>query len=61
VIVNHRHDAPAIVIRDIESFDEMRAVEELQIIDVRYERIPLEPFKEPPGAESAPKGPRTGT
>ncbi len=37
------------------------AVEELQIIDVRYERIPLEPFKEPPGAESAPKGPRTGT
>lgn len=30
MIVNHRHDAPAIVIRDIESFDEMRAVEELQ-------------------------------
>ena len=28
--VNHRHDTPAIVIRDIESFDEMRAVEELQ-------------------------------
>ena len=28
--VNHRHDTSAIVIRDIESFDEMRAVEELQ-------------------------------
>jgi transcription elongation factor GreB len=37
------------------------AIEELQILDVRYERIPLEPFKEPPGAESAPKGPRAGT
>ena len=30
MIVNHRHDSSAIVIRDIESFDEMRAVEELQ-------------------------------
>lgn len=30
MIFNHRHDAPAIVIRDIESFEEMRAVEELQ-------------------------------
>ena len=29
--------------------------EELEILDVRYERIPIEPFKEPPGAESAPK------
>ena len=29
--------------------------EELQILDVRYERIPVEPFAEPPGAESAPK------
>jgi len=29
--------------------------EELQILDVRYERIPVEPFSEPPGAESAPK------
>lgn len=28
--VNHRHDAAAIVIRDIVAFDEMRAVEELQ-------------------------------
>ena len=30
--------------------------EELQILEVRYERIPVEPFREPPGAESAPKG-----
>ena len=30
MIVNHRYDPSAIVIRDIESFDEMRAVEELQ-------------------------------
>jgi predicted GNAT superfamily acetyltransferase len=30
VIVNHRHDISPIVIRDIESFEEMRAVEELQ-------------------------------
>jgi transcription elongation factor GreB len=29
--------------------------ERLDILDVRYERIPVEPFKEPPGAESAPK------
>jgi len=28
---------------------------ELEILEVRYERIPVEPFKEPPGAESAPK------
>lgn len=27
--------------------------EELEILEVRYERIPLEPFAEPPGAESA--------
>jgi transcription elongation factor GreB len=33
--------------------------EELTVLDVRYERIPVEPFKEPPGAESAPKGPRS--
>jgi transcription elongation factor GreB len=32
--------------------------EQLQILDVRYERIPMEPFSEPPGAESAAK-PRT--
>jgi transcription elongation factor GreB len=29
--------------------------EQLQVVDVRYERIPLEPFTEPAGAESAPK------
>jgi transcription elongation factor GreB len=27
--------------------------EPLQILDVRYERIPVEPFSEPPGAEAA--------
>jgi transcription elongation factor GreB len=32
-----------------------RKSEELEILDVRYERIPMEPFREPPGAESAPK------
>jgi transcription elongation factor GreB len=41
--------------------------ERLQILDVRYERIPVEVFREPPGAEAAPKvgadvdhSPRTG-
>jgi transcription elongation factor GreB len=34
--------------------------DELEILDVRYERIPMEPFSEPPGAEAAPK-PRAGT
>ena len=29
--------------------------EPLEILDVLYERIPVEPFREPPGAESAPK------
>ena len=29
--------------------------EHLDVLDVRYERIPVEPFTEPPGAESAPK------
>ena len=29
--------------------------EDLRILDVRYEPIPVEPFKEPPGAESASK------
>jgi transcription elongation factor GreB len=29
--------------------------EQLQILDVRYERIPVKPFSEPPGAEAAPK------
>ncbi len=32
--------------------------EQLDILEVRYERIPLEPFTEPPGAESAPKAAR---
>ena len=30
--------------------------ERLEILDVHYGRIPVEPFTEPPGAESAPKG-----
>ena len=30
-------------------------IEELEILEVRYERIPVAPFIEPPGAESAPK------
>ena len=35
--------------------------EQLEIREVRYERIPIEPFTEPPGAESAPKtDPQTG-
>jgi transcription elongation factor GreB len=29
--------------------------EELRILEVRYERIPVEPFSEPPGAEAAAK------
>ncbi len=28
--------------------------DQLQILDVRYDRIPVEPFTEPPGAEAAP-------
>jgi transcription elongation factor GreB len=28
--------------------------ERLQVLDVRYERIPVEPFNAPPGAEAAP-------
>jgi len=32
--------------------------EELQIVDVRYERIPVEKFSEPPGAEAAPRSAR---
>jgi len=35
--------------------------EQLQILEVRYQRIPVEPFREPPGAESAPRArPRSG-
>jgi transcription elongation factor GreB len=30
-----------------------KKTEELEILDVRYARIPIEPYKEPPGAESA--------
>ena len=30
-------------------------LENLRILEVRYERIPVQPFREPPGAESAPK------
>ena len=29
--------------------------EQLQILDVRYQRIPVEPFTEPPGAEATPR------
>jgi transcription elongation factor GreB len=29
--------------------------EQLHILEVRYERIPVEPFREPPGAEAAPQ------
>src|SRR5436309_1869347 len=37
------------------------STEQLQILEVRYERIHVEPFSEPPGAEAAPKlRPRTG-
>ena len=31
------------------------ATDQLQILEVRYERISVEPFSEPPGAQSAPK------
>ena len=31
------------------------STEHLEILDVRYEHIPVEPFSEPPGAESAPR------
>lgn len=32
-----------------------KKTERVEIIEVRYERIPMEPFTEPPGAEAAPK------
>ena len=36
--------------------------EQLQILEVRYQRIPVTPFREPPGAEAAPRNhPRTET
>jgi len=31
------------------------STEHLEILEVRYERIPMEPFSEPRGAEAAPK------
>ena len=31
--------------------------EQLQILEVSYQRIPIEPFTEPPGAEATPKAP----
>jgi transcription elongation factor GreB len=34
--------------------------EHLLILDVHYQHIPVEPFSEPPGAESAPKARRSG-
>lgn len=34
--------------------------EQLEILDVRYERIPVAPFREPPGAESSAKDRREG-
>ena len=30
--------------------------EELEVLEVRYERIPVEPFREPPGSEASGKG-----
>ncbi|HEY6509986.1 MAG TPA: transcription elongation factor GreB [Vicinamibacterales bacterium] len=33
------------------------STDHLEILEVRYQRIPVEPFTEPPGAESAPKAP----
>jgi transcription elongation factor GreB len=34
-----------------------RGVEYLTVLDVRYERIPVEPFREPPGSEASAQGP----
>ena len=34
--------------------------EQLEILEVRYDHVPVEPFREPPGAESAPKNPPRG-
>ncbi len=33
-----------------------RGTEDLTVLEVRYERIPVEPFREPPGAEASAKG-----
>ena len=32
-----------------------KKTEHLEILDVRYARIPMDPFREPPGAEATPK------
>lgn len=32
-----------------------RGTEQLDILEVRYERIPMDPFREPPGAEARPR------
>ena len=32
----------------------------LTVLEVSYQRIPVEPFREPPGAEASAKGPRRG-
>ncbi len=34
-----------------------KKTERLEILDVRYERIPIEPYREPPGAEAARRPP----
>jgi transcription elongation factor GreB len=37
-------------------------IEHLTLLDVRYERIPVEPFREPPGSEASARGlPRRGS
>ena len=33
-----------------------KKTEQLEIVDVEYAAIPMQPFREPPGAESAAKG-----
>jgi transcription elongation factor GreB len=32
--------------------------EHLEVLDVEYARIPMDPFREPPGAEAAPRSPQ---
>jgi transcription elongation factor GreB len=34
-----------------------KRTERLEIVDVEYALVPMEPFREPPGAEAAPQGP----
>ena len=33
------------------------STQQLHVLEVRYERIPIAPFSEPPGAEAVPKTP----